>query len=699
MSAAVLSLNSSVPLTFTPTPVKAPPTLNDWHTYVPKSDPIQLQLAKENTAWVRFKEFFHRNSALCKEVMALSQKSNLSANWNSNLTKIVKSLDSDDYIRLRPSLRQLLVKMTSGQRAELFGKLVKVNEKGELKGLRNCLDLITYDELQQMFNMKTDDIKVVIKCLAECEKELRDSNAEFAKMTSHSASTAIGNLFHGFIDTILMSVSFFEIGKEPNSAWDASYMIKTYAEIIAAPLAIFAALSTAVPLTQAILITAGIVLALILMLAAYVKWLKPCPENIEPCINLTALAKQGRLEPVVGRDAEIDKVIQCLASANDGARAHPLLTGKSGVGKTEIIKGLALRIAQGKVPDSLKGKKVFMVNTANLMKQDMYDSQDKLQRMISRIGRNKKDVIIFFDEIHKPFKDKAKMAETLKNVTDTTPDGLPYCIGATNEEQHLKSDPAIWGRFEEIVIKETAPAETKWIMREMTQRIAKDVPISDASLEQIIKETSTNTNKFTNCSQPKISKRVLSKAISNLRMQQSGYAASEDVRKKRSERDKMMSEYRQTQDQSLLNKIVDIEKEIEDNVKKQKKDEVHYKELAELTAFRTQQNESLFKLAYELTHGALQKNAKVQESSKKFIRFMQEFVLRDLNTRIDHIQTKVLKIKSIEECIHDELYSNSAPAPKKAVKSAKPTVKYLSKGKVTVQKSTKPNTLNFSINI
>lgn len=646
MAAVAIAPPSVTPISFKP--LRTPAKFCDWHQYVPSSDSVMKQLTKENTAWEKFKEKFRTDTSLIKAIDKLSQKSDLTNGWPADLLTVADAFSSQDFLRLKIPLRKILVAMTTSQRKELFDCLIKRSMKCEnFSGIKNCLELISWNELHQMLNMTGDDMKETIQCLASCENEFNKKAAMLQAMTSTSTSNYVAGLIHGILDTLLMSISFFEIGKEPSTSWDASYLLKAYGEVLGAPLALFAALSAVLPFWMALLITAAAVLAIVLLLMAYIKWWKPCPENVEPCINLTALAKQGKIEPVYGCEKDINKLIKLLSSSTDGARLHPILVGPSGVGKTERVKGLALRIAQGRVPDCLKNKTVFMVTTPHLMSKDQYDNKDKIRRMIERLGKYKKDVIVFFDEIHACMDKTSKMSDKLKNVFDTTPESLPYCIGATNEYDKIAADDAFAGRFDKIEVKESKTKSTLWILRDMAYREAKDFHIPDDCIEAIAKMKGKLAH-------PKGPKRMLAKVISNMKLQNSGYRSNDEYSKKISKKESLMSAYRLSQDPQLLKELNSLQTDIDklDGKAKEAKDELAAH--LELNRFRMKQKESLFEIAANTLYSEDSKNAAKVEANKKFIRFAQEFMIPHLDAEIEKDQ-KRLNLKSIQQLVAEEL--------------------------------------------
>ena len=383
MSSISFPTNDSSPVfpTFSAAPVALkwnPPAI---------ADPFLRTLQNEYSNWERFKDCFRKKSPIRRSIENMSQCSDLSKQWDTNLRNIVKALNSVDYHCLRPNLRQIFGKMSSEQMTQLFDRLIKQGIKGKgMEGLQNCLRIIPLDELKGMMQealitsgMTSDE---AIQSMALAEKEYKKIITTSAESTLKQHGKSVKDIFHGIMDTLLMAMSFLDMGKEPSSTWEAAHLLDIYGKIISAPLIIFTAIVAMTSFLTALASTTAIVLCIALALFAYIKWLKPCPENVEPCKNLLTAALKGELAPVLARQKEIDEVLNYLAASTDTHRAHPVLCGKSGIGKSEIVKGVAQRLASGDVPDCLKGKKLFIVNTAELVEKGAYDSVDKLRKCL-----------------------------------------------------------------------------------------------------------------------------------------------------------------------------------------------------------------------------------------------------------------------------------------------------------------------------
>jgi ATP-dependent Clp protease ATP-binding subunit ClpB len=192
------------------------------------------------------------------------------------------------------------------------------------------------------------------------------------------------------------------------------------------------------------------------------------------CKNLTSLAKEGKLDPVIGRDDEIRRTMQVLSRRT---KNNPLLIGEPGVGKTAIAEGLALRIIQGDVPDSLKDKQLFSLDMGNLIAGTKYrgEFEERLKGILKEIEKSEGNIILFIDEVHTlvgagATEGAMDAANLLKPALAR---GTLHCIGATtlNEyKKHIEKDPALERRFQIVLIQEPSLEDAIAILRGLRER-------------------------------------------------------------------------------------------------------------------------------------------------------------------------------------------------------------------------------------
>lgn len=192
------------------------------------------------------------------------------------------------------------------------------------------------------------------------------------------------------------------------------------------------------------------------------------------CKNLTALARQGKLDPVIGRDEEIRRTIQVLSRRT---KNNPMLIGEPGVGKTAIAEGLAGRIIQGDVPDSLKHKELLVLDMGSLIAGTKFrgEFEERLKSILDEIEKSEGNIILFIDEVHTlvgagASEGSMDAANLLKPALAR---GLLHCIGATtlNEYQkYIEKDAALERRFQPVTVPEPSLEDAIAILRGLKER-------------------------------------------------------------------------------------------------------------------------------------------------------------------------------------------------------------------------------------
>ncbi len=204
--------------------------------------------------------------------------------------------------------------------------------------------------------------------------------------------------------------------------------------------------------------------------------------------DLTAMARQGKLDPVIGRDEEIRRTIQILSRRT---KNNPALIGEPGVGKTAIVEGLAQRIVNGDVPEGLKHKRLVQLDMGALVAGAKYrgEFEERLKAVLKEITESEGEIILFLDEMHTII--GAGAAEGAMDASNMLKPMLArgelHLIGATTLDEyhkHIEKDPALERRFQPVVVEEPSVEDTISILRGLKERyeVHHGVRITDAAV-------------------------------------------------------------------------------------------------------------------------------------------------------------------------------------------------------------------------
>src|SRR6266852_1506840 len=204
--------------------------------------------------------------------------------------------------------------------------------------------------------------------------------------------------------------------------------------------------------------------------------------------DLTAVAREGKLDPVIGRDEEIRRTVQVLSRRT---KNNPVLIGEPGVGKTAIVEGLALRIAHGDVPESLKEKRLLALDLGALVAGAKFrgEFEERLKAVLAEITAAQGEIIVFIDELHTLVgAGKAEGAMDASNMLKPAlARGELHCVGATTLDEyrkHIEKDAALARRFQPVFVAEPSVEDTISILRGLKEKyeLHHGVRIADAAI-------------------------------------------------------------------------------------------------------------------------------------------------------------------------------------------------------------------------
>ncbi|MCX6716393.1 MAG: ATPase, T2SS/T4P/T4SS family [Candidatus Taylorbacteria bacterium] len=302
--------------------------------------------------------------------------------------------------------------------------------------------------------------------------------------------------------------------------------------------------------------------------------------------DLTVLAKQNKIDPVIGRDAEILRIIQILSRRT---KNNPILIGEAGVGKTAIAEGLAIRIAQGDVPESLKDKELVSLDLGALVAGTKYrgEFEERLKNLLKEIERADGKIILFIDEIHTLV--GAGASEGSMDASNMLKPALSRgelrAIGATTireYQKHIEKDPALTRRFQPVFVTEPSTDDAVTILRGLKEKyeLFHGVHITD---ESILAAVNLSTRYITDRFLPDKTVDLIDEAASALKISLENMPPElEDTRRKVMRLEIEREALKKETEKEAKDRIKVIEKEIADLKEKTSELELKWKNEKEI---------------------------------------------------------------------------------------------------------------------
>lgn len=561
----------------------------------------------------------------------------------------------------------------------IFQVSLKEIEQNQKEWHLRCLNLLTPEKLESLARFVSDEFQSAQEsakslCYKLDAMEKIYKKESFIKKEYNYHYPLLFRFVSNLLDALMSTFSLLDIRHAPGTYYETKYLLDIYWRFLTVPFLVLQCLLAYFqnPLKAFSVFSVASVVSTF-AIYSYFRWLKPVPNKIEKAENLTDHILSGKGYPVYYADSGVKKLTEALIANNTdfGVRKHPVLVGKTGIGKTSLIQAAASYFANGAdVPPELKGKKVFRFSTMALCKGNDYSFKKAVDTALEEIESYGDNIVVVLGNF-KTILDGVKGNEDeekapwriLLDLLDKAPHIIAE-LSLTQEQYHemIESNPnlnELATRLQPIFLTEKTKAETLSILRKMSDTL-KDIEIEEGVLEDIYK---TSRRLHPNEFQPAPAQHLFSSLVSKLKNDRAG---CEELKEKSREIQKNIDELNsqlaqinykkagwQKRSRGIQQKIEEAEaekKEIDDQIKDKQQALKKYDAIHQAQKWR---EEELYQIAKRIMEASC-KNTEIHPlTGKKFIYYCHSLLPALEKAKSEIAKTHSLKIALTKEMVCD----------------------------------------------
>lgn len=474
-------------------------------------------------------------SELGKKVHLISTKPTLE---QADIQILVEAFKSKEYFKVRHLIAKILAKQSPEDANVILKAIFKAHTLDDTKTLFQKLgSLFTLQKIEQAVHSEFGGFKGALNTAIEISQTAK-RNIDATEITKAATLKShvqyyLSSTVEWIVDSILLVLQLTDVTDNDATKMERQMVAQMRYMAFRDNIAILSAwliglaLYTGSILTTAMIASVTTAIALTALII-YKNFLKPCPDNVHPGKNRTSEASKGNIAPIYGREETVKKLFDTLeGNTKTRARRYPMIRGGTGIGKSDLGNAMAMYLASPDCPKEWKGKKLFVVSTADIVTGGAHGKMEHLHHIKDVLEGHEEKAILFFTEVHVGFQEKFFfLGQELKTMCDA-PGGFPYMVFATTEKEymdHIAQDPAFARRLEFFDIKPTSDEVTELIVSDMVAREASDILVSNEAIKEVATVKSQfididgdYINVFEDCPQPSTSIAITAKALAHAR--------------------------------------------------------------------------------------------------------------------------------------------------------------------------------------
>lgn len=402
----------------------------------------------------------------------------------------------DQWLQWKKEIKSLILKYGNDiDQVDTFLKTITAwgLQRDPQKATAFFLDIISLDLLEQVIRSKKIEADVPFKSVLEwaAEHELLCPPAQDHSLTTSVYSEwrkyrhIVLHFIPNLINIFLGAFNFLDARRKFTTLFEQHLLLEIICKFLLIPICLIKALQPVFVVTAKVyLVAAGIIVTTGILISCYQRWLRPLSDEIVNCSNLNKKMEQGLLEPKVGQVQEMERLIAALE-----VESNVLLIANSGDGKTALMHHFIQRQHNKELPENLQNLQVHEVDCGLIVSSYNYGHSEVINQIKGQTEGHDGQVLLFFDEFYQITTNRAAFQAFKKRFLEDKPHSKFIAAITFKEFEEIKKldvDGSFRRRVVPIMIQPASDEQTRLILQELINRVAKDIPVTDEAIDEIL---------------------------------------------------------------------------------------------------------------------------------------------------------------------------------------------------------------------